>query len=448
MVNSFIEIYVKFILGLSIIPTQIIFSAASVVLLCKKDKWWKYLIKGLIGYLFIFITTLTMYTLIDLPYDGSIITYLGTPHFLMLLFLVIYTIVFEKREVNHQITIASIYFCLFYAITMFAGWVGTAQDEEWHFDTNFQFTLWISLFLMIGTSVFMVFFDIHKFERFPSYCKYLGLSFTIFMVVTFSILRVYVNPYSTASHNYMIIVYAAYIVLTFLMYILFYLLAKEYQNKLDAMVLYETHKNGENLMRISQDNYESIRKIRHDIKNQYAMMSILLEEEKYDELKGYFEQYTTKIKDVLNYSNCGNKILDNLINLEKDKAKKERIKIETRIAVPPALPFCNADMCSLITNLLDNAIEEVRKQKEENRKIQVVMSMQQAYFFLQVVNPIIKGEKIDLRTTKKDTFSHGYGLKIINNIALKYKGSMNVKIDEDSFSVSVLLSMMDGDKDE
>lgn len=197
------------------------------------------------------------------------------------------------------------------------------------------------------------------------------------------------------------------------------------------------------ISRLTNDNYEALRKIRHDIKNQYAMMGLLIKDEKYDELKKYYAEYTEKWKNILDYTNCGNKVIDNLINLEKLKASEKGIQIDTKIAIPPLLPFSSTDLCSLITNILDNAIEEIERIQDLKNKntVSVQIGIHESYFILSVSNPTADSKNKDLISKKQDKNNHGYGLKIIKSIVKKYKGSMQIENENNEFNISVILLM-------
>lgn len=440
MINSIIEIYGQMILGAGVIPQQIIFSFASVLLLSKKKKWWVNLLEFLSLYLFLVLFLLIMYTLVEIPYT-SIITYHGFPYIVGIVLFTLYTILLDKSNLNHQITVAALLYTLFYTITTFSGAVGTCQEYEWFLDTDFDFTFWISLILFVLASVFLFIFNIRKFDFFPSFCKYFSLVYMFFVIAIFSAFRAYVYPLYTGTRNLYLFFYGIILLFSFFIYFFFYRIAQEYQEKTNAMLFYEEHKNDEVLSQITQQNYDNMRRIRHDLKNQYGMMKLLLDEKKYDELSEYFLQYSDHLTNIFQYSTCGNVVIENLLNLEKYKAKEFDIQIESNIFVPKKLPFSNVDLCSLITNLLDNAIEAVKELDSNDKKISIAISTHLSSFMIQVVNPCKKDIDPHFKTTKADKTSHGNGLKIIRNIVKKYNGTLDIQYDT-QFSVSILLQML------
>lgn len=273
----------------------------------------------------------------------------------------------------------------------------------------------------------------------------MSLCFSGFCITIFHFVRNIIFPKfkETNTLSSLLFLYVLLIIIAIIFYIMFYQIGKEYKEKVDAKLLYENEKNNEQISRLTNDNYEALRKIRHDIKNQYAMMGLLIKDEKYDELKKYYAEYTEKWKNILDYTNCGNKVIDNLINLEKLKASEKGIQIDTKIAIPPLLPFSSTDLCSLITNILDNAIEEIERIQDLKNKntVSVQIGIHESYFILSVSNPTADSKNKDLISKKQDKNNHGYGLKIIKSIVKKYKGSMQIENENNEFNISVILLM-------
>lgn len=445
MLDALNDIVLKGVLGYSVLPTFFIYSITCVFLLLPNSKRLKKAITALVLFVIEFVVLVCLYAFVDLPFYNSIITYFGFPPLLTLFLFVLYTIWFEKRDANKQITIASIYHLVFCSISAFSGALGACQDHQWHLNTNFDFTSFSNIVLLLSLSLLFLRFNISKIEYFPKYSKYMSLCFSGFCITIFHFVRNIIFPKfkETNTLSSLLFLYVLLIIIALIFYIMFYQIGKEYKEKVDAKLLYENEKNNEQISRLTNDNYEALRKIRHDIKNQYAMMGLLIKDEKYDELKKYYAEYTEKWKNILDYTNCGNKMIDNLINLEKLKASEKGIQIDTKIAIPPLLPFSSTDLCSLITNILDNAIEEIERIQDLKNKntVSVQIGIHESYFILGVSNPTADSKNKDLISKKQDKNNHGYGLKIIKSIVKKYKGSMQIENENNEFNISVILLM-------
>ena len=193
---------------------------------------------------------------------------------------------------------------------------------------------------------------------------------------------------------------------------------------------------------IDQKNREELMKIRHDLKNQLSYTSVLLQEGKYEEADQYIKGLVEQKEGYLYGFSCSNLVISGIVNLELTKAKIADKKIKFKVVVPPKLPFEDSDLLSLITNIVDNSIENFVPVDDKD-EINVSIVTQQDYLRITAFNTVdqksIKG-KPSLRTTKRNR-GHGYGTKIIKNIAKKYEGYATFTFEEGKFVCDCLINM-------
>lgn len=99
----------------------------------------------------------------------------------------------------------------------------------------------------------------------------------------------------------------------------------------------------------------------------------------------------------------------------------------------------STDLCIILSNALDNAIEAVRNIPGENT-VHVRGNYQQGYFVLIIKNPTVNtfSETNELPSTSKgDTVHHGFGLSNIKHTVEKYNGKMNISVIDNTFVLSV-----------
>lgn len=200
------------------------------------------------------------------------------------------------------------------------------------------------------------------------------------------------------------------------------------------------------------DNLDAMRCLRHDLKNQYAYMQILLESGRYEELKAYFAETVENLPLLQGYVDCGNSNMNTFLNLMYSKAKARNVKLSFQLVVPPVLPFKAESMCSLIGNLIDNAIEEccrLQAAGEESAEITLEIYPQKSYLVICCKNTTNRRQLArrigGLRTTKNDEQLHGYGTRIVSRIAEEYNGLAEFNLEGDLFVAKVMLDMMAGE---
>lgn len=190
----------------------------------------------------------------------------------------------------------------------------------------------------------------------------------------------------------------------------------------------------------AENQYEIIRKLRHDFKNHNIVISSLLENGDFDKAKLFVGDYLNHISVSNAVVNTDNNIVNAIVNCKSEVANG--LNIETSIVT--VSDFCgidDLDLCSLISNMFDNAIDACRKVKE-NRQIYFSIKKDDSHYVFCMKNSI-KGSVIknnpDLVTTKKDKHLHGLGTKIIKDIAKKYNGMADFFEKDDFFICYVIL---------
>jgi len=193
------------------------------------------------------------------------------------------------------------------------------------------------------------------------------------------------------------------------------------------------------MMEISKSELDLLREMRHELKNQYSYMSILLKEERYEELNKFFGEMDKDFMENIGLVDCGNKLVSSIINMELAKAKANNVTLEHVEVVPPMLPYDQVSLSSLISNVIDNAIEAIVREDAEDRTIQFSIITYQEYLRICCKNKT-KSTNVKLKTTKTES-GHGYGTKIIKKIAQKYNGTADFIIEDGVFIVDAILHL-------
>lgn len=198
------------------------------------------------------------------------------------------------------------------------------------------------------------------------------------------------------------------------------------------------------LIALNQSNLEQMHKIRHDVKKKFAIMSLMLKNGEYDRLNSYFDEVCEQIIVPCSQVDTGNSAFDLAFNLEISKAKSKGITVSSKLMVPPEMRISEPDLDGLIINLMDNAIEACEKADSDKRQIEVSVQVVHNYLVMRFVNTVSE-EKLKnallLETDKPDKELHGYGSKIVDDIAQKYNGHVMRNVDGDDFIVDVMLDL-------
>lgn len=183
-------------------------------------------------------------------------------------------------------------------------------------------------------------------------------------------------------------------------------------------------------------------KFRHDMKQKYIYLQILLESRAYDKLEQYCKENLQFLSDKKSVASSGNIFFDSILNYKAEIAGRDKIKFRISLEIPHDSRINGEEMSICLGNLLDNAIEATRGVGEEERWIDVRICVQGQNLYLEIKNPyngcrIRNGE--EYLTTKSDIQSHGWGLQIIQEIVERYHGELKLLDGENIFCVKLLL---------
>lgn len=189
--------------------------------------------------------------------------------------------------------------------------------------------------------------------------------------------------------------------------------------------------------------YRQMRGWRHDYHNHIQALKVCLSEKEYGQMEDYLNQLDHSLGSVDQLVKTGNLMLDAILNSKLSMIRQEGILVDAAASVPPDMPFRAIDLCVLLGNLLDNAMEACRQMDEgERRFIRVYMDTMKGQLYLCVTNSM-RGNAVrrgnGYLSTKQG--GHGFGLGRIDRIVEQYDGFLNRQSEEGVFSTEVMLPL-------
>lgn len=228
---------------------------------------------------------------------------------------------------------------------------------------------------------------------------------------------------------------AGIILLTILCCIVFILLTNRrmaaYQNEL-AEKHYEEVEN----------MYRQMRGWRHDYKHHIQTMKAHLAMEQYEALDAYLKELDTDLTEVDTVLKTGNVRIDAVLNAKLAVAKARGIRVNAKALAPESTVINEVDLCILIGNLLDNAMEGCGKTEKEGAFIRVYIEVLKEQLYIYVSNSTahqIHKEGEQYLSTKRG--NHGFGLMRIDRVVKKYNGFLNRQHEEGIFATEIMLPL-------
>ena len=190
-----------------------------------------------------------------------------------------------------------------------------------------------------------------------------------------------------------------------------------------------------------ENMYRQIRGWRHDYRNHIQMMKVLAANGDLDGLKAYLDELDTDLNTVDTVVKTGNAMADAILNSKISLAKAKRIPVRCDARIPVKLKMSELDLCCILGNLFDNAIEASLALPEDQRQIRVYMDMKGTQLYISFTNftsakKLVKVGKV-FRTSKGD--GHGFGLVRIDSIVERLDGYLSRNSEDGAFTTEILI---------
>ncbi len=194
---------------------------------------------------------------------------------------------------------------------------------------------------------------------------------------------------------------------------------------------------------VAKESYESNARLYHDMGNHFSMIQSYLADGKVEEARTYLDRLG---KDRAAYSVerfTGIEAVDYILSQKAAFAKQQNVETSIHAEYPKDCKIDPVDLCTILTNLLDNAMEACGKLPEASAKIlSVTIRRINQFIIIQIANSCIEEPVIskgNFKTSKTDKRHHGWGMKNVRLAVEKYHGTMEYEYNKNMFIVSVML---------
>ncbi len=187
--------------------------------------------------------------------------------------------------------------------------------------------------------------------------------------------------------------------------------------------------------------YQQMRGWRHDYRNHIQTMKAYAASEDWDAIRQYLDLLDEDLTTVDTVIKTGNPMTDAILNSKISLARSKNIPVVADAHIPLKLKSSELDLCCILGNLFDNAIEASLKLPEEERMIRVYMDMKNTQLYISFTNFTATGKLKKqgnlFRSTKGD--GHGFGLVRIDAIVERLDGYISRNSEEGAFTTEILL---------
>lgn len=188
--------------------------------------------------------------------------------------------------------------------------------------------------------------------------------------------------------------------------------------------------------------YLDMRGWRHDYHNHLQVMKAELAAAQLAELSAYLDELEADLDRVDTYVKSGNLMVDAILNSKLSLAERDGVAVTCKARVPDALTVDDVDLCVILGNLLDNAIEACAALPADGRWLRVYVAARGSQLYASIQNSAVEDPSFNQRNyISEKRGNHGLGMKRVAAVVEKYEGFLNLANEPGVFAAEVSLPL-------
>lgn len=214
--------------------------------------------------------------------------------------------------------------------------------------------------------------------------------------------------------------------------------AKRYAEEKTKLEMYEMQRNH---YRLTTEQIKKLTALRHDFRNHLYVISERIRRSEYDEAISYIDKIGGCTEEASSIVLAENEILATILTVKNMICKNKEIEFDHEITCGP-IHIEDMDLNTVVSNLLDNAIEASEKCEINQRKIVFKIKDVKQFLAIECSNTCKMkqaGKKHIFQTTKDNKEEHGYGIENIKETVEKYGGQAEFTCEEGIFHVKIMM---------
>lgn len=218
-------------------------------------------------------------------------------------------------------------------------------------------------------------------------------------------------------------------------------LMRAFREKLELRAVADRIHADSHLTRETQRLMEQMRTQRHERANQALVIRALCDSGDLPGLRAYVAQLFPQ-EEPEEAVDCGHVVVSAVLSQKRAQAERAGVPLALDAHLPPRLPIRDSDLCSLIANLLENALEGSRD--VEKPQVSAHIGLVKNYLRVRVSNRVshdVLAENPRLTTTKAQAQEHGIGVPVVRRIVARYDGMLDFSVEGDLFIADALLKL-------
>ena len=214
-----------------------------------------------------------------------------------------------------------------------------------------------------------------------------------------------------------------------------------FQNRLHKKLAAYQREIMETHYRETETMYQEMRGWRHDFRNHLQLLKSYAQKGDLDAVQAYLAELEQDLSRVDPAVKTGNTMADAILNSKISLARSRGVSVRADARIPVKLSISDLDLCVILGNLFDNAIEASVKLPESQRLIRLYMDMKGSQLYISFTNfaPGGKPAQTGGRFSTTKGSGHGFGLLRIDSVVKRLGGYLRRASEEGAFTTEILL---------
>lgn len=191
-----------------------------------------------------------------------------------------------------------------------------------------------------------------------------------------------------------------------------------------------------------ENMYRTMRGWKHDWHNQLQVLSAYLDSGEYKRAREYLDEVNQAVLQIDTVIRTGNTMVDAILNSKISLMKSQEIEVEAEAKVPASLSVPDVDLCIIIGNLLDNAMEACAGLEPESRFVHIYIHVKGAQLYMSFTNSAgRKQKKVGNLFLSSKGSEHGFGLARVDSLVEKNGGYLTRASEDGGYTTEVILPL-------
>ena len=191
-----------------------------------------------------------------------------------------------------------------------------------------------------------------------------------------------------------------------------------------------------------ENMYRKMRAWRHDYHNHMQVLTAYLEAGEVEKARVYLDEINENLVKVDTVIKTGNTMVDAILGSKISLMRSKDIRVDATARVPAALAVADVDLCVMIGNLLDNAMEACEKLPAEDRFARIYISVKGNHLYMSFTNSAGKKQtKVGNIFASTKGADHGLGLSRVDTLVAQYGGYLTRASEDGGYTTEVILPL-------